>query len=413
MSIGSGPGSRRGVVAFTAPAVGHLHRMLPLVEGLCAAGIPVHFFAHRDARETIERTGARYVDLYEGGHPDETDPLSRPPPIRCVSFAGLHGDRVTREAAALRPGLVLHDTHAVIGRVVAYHLGLPRVEARAGDAGGRPHPHPHPGRDCVVSPRCEAAVRLLKERHGMPDASPWSFRSSGGADLTVCSFPPEFCPPGTFAPSEPVEFFGSYWPAGAERPVGRNPADEPFGADSGPLLRVYISFGTVVWDLFERRAMAALEVLVDALGDRPGIRVLVSLGGRDRQGAMARLTRSNIRVEPYVDQIRVLRKASVFVTHHGLNSTHEAISHGVPMISHPFGGDQPGTAARCQELGLAVPLGAGAGEPITVEDVHRALAAMAEGGDALRARLDEARGWEWAVIDRRPDVIRRIARLIA
>lgn len=410
MNTGGGSGSGRGVVVFTVPAVGHLHRMLPLVEGLCAAGIPVHFFAHREAREAIERTGACFVDVYEGGPPDAADPLSRPPPIRWVSFAGLHGDRVTRAAAAFRPGLVLHDTHAVIGRVVAFHLGLPRVEARAGDAGGRPRPHP--GRDFVVSPQCEAAVRLLQERHGMPDASPWSFRASGGADLTVCSVPPEFCPPGAFAPSEPVAFFGSYWPAGAERPVGRNAADDPFGAGSGPLLRVYISFGTVVWDLFAPWAMAALEVLVDALGDRPGIRVLISLGGQDRQGAAARLTRANIRVEPYVDQIGVLRKASVFVTHHGLNSTHEAISHGVPMISLPFGGDQPGTAARCQELGLAVPLGDGAGVPIAVEDVHRALAAVAEGGDALRARLDEARGWEWAVINRRPDVIRRIAGLI-
>jgi hypothetical protein len=52
----------------------------------------------------------------------------------------------------------------------------------------------------------------------------------------------------------------------------------------------------------------------------------------------------------------VLGEASLFLTHHGLNSTHEAIFQRVPMLSYPFFGDQPGARARTQELGLAVPL---------------------------------------------------------
>ncbi len=160
-------------------------------------------------------------------------------------------------------------------------------------------------------------------------------------------------------------------------------------------------------------AQAALEALADAIAEMPAVAALISLGGGDLPALAARLARRNVRVERYVDQIRVLRDASVFVTHHGMNSTHEAIYYGVPMISYPFIWDQPGIAARCQELGLAVPL---APEPlarVSVPDVRRALDRIASGGDELRRRLAEARQWELDVIARRPAVIERIKALMA
>lgn len=394
-----------GVVAFTIPGPGHIHRMLPIVAGLCEAGIPVHFFANREAKGKIERTGARFVDLYTGRDINETDPASQPRQLRCVSFAGVHGDAVVAEAAALRPRLVLHDTFAVIGRVVAYHLGIPRVNALSGDAGGR---RSVPS-DLSVSPICAAAVQTLRDRHGIPDASPFSFQIDSGADLTLHAYPPEFRPPAAVPSSAPHDFFGSYWPAGTE---ARNPSYRPFGCDAGDRLRVYVSFGTAVWHHHARAATAALEVVADALAERPDIRALISLGGYPLPGAVERLTRPNLAVSSYVNQIQVLEEASVYLTHHGLNSTHEALYHGVPMISHPFGGDQWDTAARCQELGLAVPLVTGPARPITVADVRTALAWIGAGGDGLRARLAAARAWELAVIDRRPAVIRRIADLM-
>jgi UDP:flavonoid glycosyltransferase YjiC (YdhE family) len=44
---------------------------------------------------------------------------------------------------------------------------------------------------------------------------------------------------------------------------------------------------------------------------------------------------------------------SLFVTHSGAESIHEAIYEGVPMLAIPFFGDQPGNAVRIAELGIA------------------------------------------------------------
>jgi UDP:flavonoid glycosyltransferase YjiC (YdhE family) len=44
---------------------------------------------------------------------------------------------------------------------------------------------------------------------------------------------------------------------------------------------------------------------------------------------------------------------SLFVTHGGAESIHEAIYGGVPMLAIPFFGDQPGNAVRVAELNIA------------------------------------------------------------
>ena len=139
---------------------------------------------------------------------------------------------------------------------------------------------------------------------------------------------------------------------------------------------------------------------------------LISLGGSDRSGHTARLARPNVRVEPYVDQRRALRDATLFITHHGLNSTHEAVLQRVPMLSYPFFGDQPAMATRCQELGLALPLAAAPRAAITIDTVIAAMACAVDERARFAARLDEARDWELATIRARPAVIARILELM-
>jgi MGT family glycosyltransferase len=404
---------RGGVVAFTIPGQGHISRMLPVVAGLCEMGIPVHFFAHEMARAQIERTGARFVDLYAGRDMDVPDGTSHPVPMRNVSFAGYWGDDVVREAATLEPRLVLHDTFAVIGRVVAFHLGVPRVNMRAGHnlEPQRAKAALERGNAVSVAEACLASVEMLRARHGIPDASPFSFFIDDGADLNICSEPPEFLPQDQRAPFEPLAFFGSYWPAGNK--ADTEPAAGPFGPGPTSGLRVYVGLGTAKWLMCPERAMALLEVMAEAMATYPQLRGLIALGNpRLPPGAFEHLVRPNVRVEPYVDQTEALRHASVYVTHHGLNSTHEAVYHQVPMISCPLFGDQPVLAARCQDLGLAIPLASSAGDLPTVEDVHRAFERVQSEGPALRSSLAQARAWEDAVMERRPEVLRRIVDLM-
>jgi UDP:flavonoid glycosyltransferase YjiC (YdhE family) len=144
------------------------------------------------------------------------------------------------------------------------------------------------------------------------------------------------------------------------------------------------------------------------------VRAIVSLGGAPIDDEVrAALARPNVAIEPYVDQWNVLREADLFVTHHGLNSTHEAIFHGVPMVSYPFYWDQPALARRCQELGLALPLARSLRGAFGPDDVQAVLGRAADERASLLAALARAREWEQAVIGQRGSVLDRIVEIAA
>jgi zeaxanthin glucosyltransferase len=86
-------------------------------------------------------------------------------------------------------------------------------------------------------------------------------------------------------------------------------------------------------------ACAGLEAqLVMALG-RKGASVPQDLPG-------------NPIVVGYAPQAALLRRASLVITHGGLNTTLESLSEGLPLVVVPIANDQPGIAARVSYLGL-------------------------------------------------------------
>ncbi|MFJ8441346.1 glycosyltransferase [Kitasatospora griseola] len=60
-----------------------------------------------------------------------------------------------------------------------------------------------------------------------------------------------------------------------------------------------------------------------------------------------------------VSQVAVLRRATAFVSHAGLNSALEALRYGVGLVAVPQAPEQAANAARLVELGLGERLGAG------------------------------------------------------
>jgi UDP:flavonoid glycosyltransferase YjiC (YdhE family) len=47
----------------------------------------------------------------------------------------------------------------------------------------------------------------------------------------------------------------------------------------------------------------------------------------------------------------LLKRATLCITHAGLNTTLESLAHGVPMVAIPIGYDQPGVVARIAHHG--------------------------------------------------------------
>lgn len=393
------------------PEEGHLRRLLPIVRGLHARGHEVHVFTHSRFLPQVTSAGGRFADLFSTWPLETADADSRPVPCRYVSFAGHFAARILDTVRPLRPALVVYDTFAVIGRVVAAELGVPGINVCAGH-----NVAPAPFLEqlasdprVAIAPACHAAVERLRQVHRMPDATPFAYVDGMSRTLNIYCEPPEFLTAAERRAFEPIAFFGSLPSIEHIETPRRNPLPAYFRPDTRGR-RVYVSFGTVVWRYYAAEALATMEAVADAIALQPGLDALISFGGADAADTHAsRLARPNVRVEKRVNQWAVLGEADLFVTHHGLNSTHEAIFNRVPMLSYPFFWDQPGLAAKCQAFGIARPLSAMPRGPVTVEAAAEAIASMLADGATLARRLEEARQRELEVMAGRPPVLDRIA----
>ena len=386
--------------------IGHVMTLLPPTSALVGRGYDVHFMTDASFAPLVGRSGARFIDLYAGRPPESVDATSLPFPSRSVTFAGVYAEAITREIAGLNPQLILYDNFSVIAKVAARALGIPCVNIVANHAGVPERMIAIAERTLAAkpSPECLAAIEKLRDVHGLEDASPYSYFTALSDDLNLYPEPRQFLAAADGPAFEPLEFFGSLTPELQPAHAG----DRLFPPRSGRT-RLFVSFGTVIWKYFEREAVAALAALA---AESEEFDVLISLGNRElSQEALEPLDRPNIRVVGYFDQWSVLAEADLFVTHNGLNSTHEAIYHGVPMLSYPFFGDQPALARACADLGLAVPLTETPLAPLQPGDLRAAAALVSADADGFASRLSEAREWELETIAGRDAIVDRILAL--
>ncbi len=404
---------QRSAAVLCMPEAGHFRRLQPLIHGLSMRGIAVHVFTHRKFAAEVERARGIFCDMFTPYPLEEADDSSFPVPCRFVSYAARFAEEVSRAVAALKPSLIIHDLFTVIGRVVATRLGVPRVNVCSGHNVAPERFVAMLQKDSRVrlAPECLRAVGILRDRYGLADASPFCYVSSLSPLLNIYCEPPEFLDPMERQAFAPLAFFGSI-PAREDLPWrGEDGAARRRDRAARPRT-VYIAFGTVIWRSWQADALQALRVMADTLS-RNGMRTVIGLGGAQiGPDAMAALAIPGVTVETYVDQWQMLREADAFITHHGLNSTHEAIFHGTPMISYPFFWDQPALAAKCQRFGLALSLTGTARGPVCANEVDAAMQAIAARRDAMHAALARARQWELAVIADRPAVLRQLVDLM-
>ncbi len=111
--------------------------------------------------------------------------------------------------------------------------------------------------------------------------------------------------------------------------------------DSRPL--IYASMGTL-----QNAVSHVFRNIIDAVQDLP-MQVVLSKGGG--QVEVPGSIPDNVLLVDKAPQLRLLEKAHLVITHAGMNTALECLSHGVPMLCLPVTNDQPGVAKRAEYLG--------------------------------------------------------------
>ncbi|MBI5066227.1 glycosyltransferase family 1 protein [Candidatus Woesearchaeota archaeon] len=141
--------------------------------------------------------------------------------------------------------------------------------------------------------------------------------------------------------------------------VGNIRADEVKKHEENKIPLIYFSLGTVVMNnLWNQQKQTRNKLKMFILGvaklfKNKNVRVVFVSQGKK----ILKTYPKNWNVFDRVNQMDLLSKADVFITHGGSNSFHEAVLQKVPMIVIPFFGDQPLVGERVKKLGIGINLG--------------------------------------------------------
>jgi MGT family glycosyltransferase len=354
------------IVYFSFLGRGHINPTLPVMRELVHRGEQVFYFGMQRFRPAIEETGAQFRSYASeiAAQDHGPGPFARVSSTleTLVEFSRVILDQHLAQVRVLCPTHIMFDSFAPWGSFVAERLGLPsiafvptilinsEIDARYGKGQAE---------DPQLTPEWYASIRCRSE--ALPTAPrPEQLLQSYG-DFNIVNTSRLFQPMAKAFDERRFEFVG---PCFDPEIVSRDQLDDQ------PL--VLISLGTVYGDPdFLRRCTDQLK---------GGPWQVVTLDGAQTQAS----------------QIALLRRCAVFVTHGGMNSVHEALYYGVPLVLAPQAADHFWISARVVELGAGVALDR------VRECVEEVLsnAHYARAAERIGASLRAAGGW-----DRAADVI--------
>ncbi|MCP2163226.1 macrolide family glycosyltransferase [Goodfellowiella coeruleoviolacea] len=329
------------------PGAGHVNPTLPLVEELVARGHRVTYLTGEPFRAAVTAAGATALEL-----PWDAPRPPAGPAVRSMgeSFGavvrGLQRHAQESFASAVAhfqpdpPDVVCYDMVAPLGALLADRLAVPGV-LLAPSMVGNEHfstrsllgpPDDDGVLDRVFAEAVESDIRF-RRANSLPDPVAPLPAFGSAAVLTLVFVPREFQIAGdTF--DDTHLFLGPSLGTRAARGGWTPPSD------GSPVL--FVSLGTG----FNERP-EFFEQCVAAFRDSRW-HVVMAVGDRVRMAEVP----ANFEVAPFFPQLSVLAHTTVFLSHTGMNSTMEALYHGVPLVSVPQMPEQAVNGDRVRELGL-------------------------------------------------------------
>lgn len=335
------------IVFFNIPAHGHTNPTLEVVKELVDRGHQVWYYSYNIMSEKIKSAGATFISCDDYNAEQK---LSAKDSVRVgkdlafstkllVDTTLALDDKVCMEMTELKPDLIVADSMALWGKAVALKLGIPFVSSTTTFAFNQ-----HSAKIMKQGigdlfkmlfsmPKISKQVKRLKG-NGYPINDILDIIGSDDNTHTIVYTSPLFQPySATF--SEKFAFVGP----------SIRPATEEVEKKRDKL--IYISMGTV-----NNNMMPFYKSCISALKDSE-YQVIMSVGSLVDLKSFGKLP-ENISVYSYVDQIAVLEKADVFVSHCGMNSASESLYFEVPLVMLPQTSEQKGVAEQILRLGAGI-----------------------------------------------------------
>lgn len=338
------------IVFFCIPAHGHTNPTLGVVRELVNRGHEVIYYSYNIMREKIVSAGATFVSCDDYDMEQKLDPKDAVRVGKDLAFSTnllvettlSLDEHVLEDMKQMQPDCIVADSMAVWGKAIALKLGIPFVSSTTTFAFNQ-----HSAKimkqglgdlfKMIFSMgKINKDIKRLQDK-GYPIKSVLDIIQNDENTHTVVYTSPQFQPCAeTF--TDKYAFVGpSIRPATSEIEKTKDKL-------------VYISMGTVNNDM-----LPLYKECINAFAETD-YQVIMSVGNLVSMDAFGKLP-ANVSVYPSVDQIAILEKADVFLSHCGMNSVNESLYFCVPLVMLPQTPEQGGVATRVEQVGAGIRLG--------------------------------------------------------
>lgn len=332
------------IVFFNIPAHGHTNPTLGIVKGLIKNNHEVYYYSYESMREKIESSGAHFIPCDKF---DSQTKLSNEDKERIskdlvfstnliIDMTLSLDDAILEEMKQLKPDVIIADSMAFWGKLIAKKLNIPFISSTTTFAfnkySARVMKQDGPGLFQLIKsiPKINKNLDKLRKK-GYQVKSVLDIIANDENTSTIVYTSRYFQPyEETF--DDNYAFVGPILREGIEK------------IEKIEIPTVYISLGTV-----NNNNKVFYQNCFDALKDEK-LRVIMSVGEDIDIESLGKIP-DNFIVKKHVDQISVLEISDVFITHCGMNSTSEGLYYGIPLILFPQTTEQKGVANRVKELG--------------------------------------------------------------
>jgi hypothetical protein len=339
------------LIFFNIPATGHVNPAQAVITELVRRGHHVIYFNAEETRAQVEQTGAEFrpypsddalLALNEraaGGNMSENA-------LALVGIAEVLMPAVLAALTTEKPDAVIHDSLAGWGKQAAEKLGI-RAAAFlvtfAINLRAMPALPPRVLLRIIAdnlsrTPAYNRIARRTQQKFGVRGYGlPAALMNTNALNIVFTSR--QFQPAGeTF--DESYRFVG---PSITERP---DTTGFPLDALTRKPL-IYISLGTI-----NNQNLDFYKACFAAFADDAGQVVLSA--GKNTDLRLLEPIPAHFTVRNFVPQLDVLQRADVFITHGGMNSVHEGLWYGVPLVVVPQQFEQAMVARQVVANGAGV-----------------------------------------------------------
>ena len=370
------------IVFFCIPAHGHTNPTLGVVRELVSLGHEVLYYSYNMLKEKIENTGAKFVscddyDMEQKLSPEDGARLGKDLAFSTkilVDTTLALDDMVCSQIKELQPDCIVADSMAIWGKCVALKFGIPFISSTTTFAFNQHSAKIMKQSIGQIFGMIFSMGKIQKDiiriqNKGYPINNVLDIIKNDDNTDTIVYTSPEFQPCSeTF--SDKYTFIGP-----SIRPI----TDEIVKTHKK---LIYISMGTVI-----NNNASFYHNCIKAFADTD-FQVIMSVGNLTDMTKFKNLP-ENIFVYQNVDQIAVLSKADVFISHCGMNSVNESLYYGVPLVMFPQTPEQGGVANRVSQLKAGVML-----KKNTVKNIQNAVKSLIDDGEYRKNAISISDGFK-------------------